>query len=228
MPDQPLIARRSLHHEVAGLVRDMIIAGDLAAGEKIPEAALCARFGVSRTPLREALKVLAAEGLIALTPNRGAAVAKITPEEIEELFPVMGALEALAGEMACARLAPSDLARVERLHDTMAARYRRGDWTAYSKANRAIHEALFEIAGNATLSALYQQLMIRIHAVRFVARKSAARWREAVDDHERMMEALRRRDGAALAAVLREHLRHKADAMYEALAEPSPGAERRA
>lgn len=219
MSNQPLIARRSLHDEVAGLVRDMIITGDLVAGEKIPEAALCARFGVSRTPLREALKVLAAEGLVTLTPNRGATVAKITADEIDELFPIMGMLEALAGEIVCGRLTSADLSRLEKLHATMVAHYSRGDWTAYAKANRAIHEALFEIAGNATLSSLYQQLMIRIHAVRFVARKSPERWREAVDDHERMMVALRARNGGKLAAILREHLRHKADTVHEALAE---------
>jgi DNA-binding GntR family transcriptional regulator len=228
MSSQPLIARRSLHDEVAGLVRDMIIAGDLAAGEKIPEAVLCARFGVSRTPLREALKVLAAEGLVTLTPNRGASVAKITPEEIEELFPIMGVLEALAGEIACAQLTAVDLSRLEKLHATMVAHYGRGDWTAYSKANRIIHETLFEIAGNATLSSLYQQLMVRIHAVRFVARKSPERWREAVEDHERMMVALRARDGAGLAGTLREHLRHKADTMHEALAEAQSAPRKRA
>ncbi len=82
----------------------MIVEGTLKAGDKISEPDLCDLFGVSRTPLREALKVLAAEGLVDLTPNRGARVARIAPEAVEELFPIMGMLEALAGELACARM----------------------------------------------------------------------------------------------------------------------------
>jgi DNA-binding GntR family transcriptional regulator len=216
------IARRSLHHDVASLMRDMIIAGELAPGVRIAEAELCARFGVSRTPLREALKVLAAEGLIVLQPNRGAAVARTTPEEIDELFPIMGALEALAGELACGRLSGRDLADLEAVHADMVDAHRRGEWVACSKLNRAIHEKLFASAGNAALTQLYQTLMVRIHAVRFVARRSAARWRQAVEDHERLMAGLRARDGATVASVLREHLRHKAEMVREALETPAP------
>jgi DNA-binding GntR family transcriptional regulator len=211
------IQRRSLHDELVTLIRDMIIAGELKPGAKVPEAELCARFGVSRTPLREALKVLAADGLLVLLPNRGAMVAKITPGEIEQLFPIMGMLEALAGELACQRLTPRDLAELESMHAEMIGHFEREDWIAYSKLNRAIHEKHFAIAGNESLAALYQQLMVRIHAVRFVARKTRARWAEAVADHEQMMAALRAKNGPALATILRDHLRHKADVVHEAL-----------
>ncbi|MBN8940063.1 MAG: GntR family transcriptional regulator [Rhizobiales bacterium] len=217
MNEHPLIARRSLSTELVGRLRDMIVEGTLKPGDKISEPELCDLFGVSRTPLREALKVLAAEGLVQLNPNRGATVARIEPGEIEELFPIMGMLEALAGELACERLTPAALKRLETMHTTMVRHWKAGEWVPYSKLNRDIHEAIFEVAGNATLSTLYQNLVVRIHAVRFVARKSAERWAEAVDDHERMMIALRARDGAALSAVMREHLRHKADMVHEAL-----------
>lgn len=211
------IVRRSLTDELVARVRDLIIGGELEPGAKVPEAELCARFGVSRTPMREALKLLAAEGLVVLTLNRGASVARITQQEIDELFPIIGALEALAGEAACARLTARDLARLERLHADMVERFRDGDWLGYSKLNRRIHEAIFEAAGNGALSALYQQLLVRIHAVRFVARKSPERWQQAIDDHEQMMVALRARDGAALARSLRQHLVHKAGSVQESL-----------
>lgn len=217
MNEHPLIARRSLATELVGRLRDMIVEGTLKAGEKISEPDLCDMFGVSRTPLREALKVLAAEGLVDLTPNRGAKVARIEPDAVEELFPIMGMLEALAGELACAKLTADDLARLEAMHAEMVGRWTRGEWVPYSRLNRAIHEEIFKVAGNATLAGLYQSLMVRIHAVRFVARKTPQRWAEAVNDHERMMTALRRRDGAVLSALMREHLRHKADVVHEAL-----------
>ena len=212
------IVRKSLTDELVARLRDLIIEGELAAGAKIPEAELCALYGVSRTPMREALKVLAAEGLVTLTLNRGASVAKITQQEIDELFPIIGALEALAGEAACARITERQLANLERLHADMLARFRDGDWLEYSKLNRQIHEAIFEASGNTALAALYQQLLVRIHAVRFVAKKTPERWRQAIDDHEQMMVALRARDGTALARILRQHLVHKAGSVQESLA----------
>jgi DNA-binding GntR family transcriptional regulator len=206
-----------LHDEITNQLRDMIVEGGLKPGQKVPEPELCQRFGVSRTPLREALKVLAAEGILQLLPNRGAVVAKITDEEIEQIFPIMGALEALAGELACERMTVEDLEKLRRLHKAMIGHYRRSEWLSYSKLNRAIHEAVFAAAGNPSLSALYQQLIIRIHAIRFVAKKSPARWRQAVDEHEEMMEALERRDARKLARVMKVHLRNKAEMVKETM-----------
>lgn len=218
MSDTAIIPRRSLHNELAIQLRDMLMRGDLKAGNKISEQALCARFGVSRTPLREALKVLANEGLVILSPNRGASVARVSREEVDELFPIMGAMEALAGEAVCLRATPSQIAAVKAMHDEMVAHYRAGDSVAYLRLNQEIHETFFELAGNAALTQLYHTLMVRIHAVRFFAQKSSARWREAVDDHEQMMAALEARDGARLGAILKQHLRHKAEMVHESLA----------
>lgn len=216
---QPLIVRRSLHDEIVVRLRDLITEGELKPGDKIQEAELCLRFGVSRTPLREALKALASEGLVLLSPNRGASVARITAKDIAELFPILGALEALAGEIACDRISDNAIAMIRRDHDRMLRHYKRGEWANYIKLNRAIHEALFAAAGNTALTAMFHQVMVRTHSVRFVAKKSAARWREAVEDHEKIMAALEKRDGKALARVLKLHLEHKADMVREAMAE---------
>src|SRR5919202_3288251 len=96
--------RGSLHERLVGALRDLIIEGELEAGARVPERLLCERFGVSRTPLREALKALASEGLVELLPNRGARVTRLTPEDVEDMFQVMGALEALSGTLACGRI----------------------------------------------------------------------------------------------------------------------------
>jgi DNA-binding GntR family transcriptional regulator len=215
--EHPLIVRRSLHDEVTVQLRDMIVEGELIPGQKVPEAELCRRFGVSRTPMREALKVLAAEGILQLMPNRGAIVAKVTREEIRQVFPIMGALEALAGELACERISEKEHDNLRRLHKTMVEHYRRGEWLPYSKLNRKIHEAIFAAAGNAALNAVYQQLIVRIHAIRFVAKKTPGRWRQAVEEHEQMMAALEKRDGQKLAKIMILHLRNKADMVQEAM-----------
>jgi len=200
------IHRRSLYDDVTRLLRSMITDGELQPGEKIVEPALCERFSVSRTPLREALKVLAAEGLVHLLPRRGAVVAQITAAEIEELFPVMGALEALAGRLAIARITDADVGKLSRLHDKMLSSYHRGDEKSYIKINREIHETIFEISGNSTLMSMYQQLLGKTHLARFLSRKTQAQWERAIGDHDKIMAALGRRDSDALGQILYTHM----------------------
>src|SRR5262249_35831758 len=136
------IARRSLHDELVERLRDMISTGALPSGQKIQEMALCQRFGVSRTPLREALKVLASEGIVTLQPHRGATVASLSLAELEEVFPVMGALEALSGEIACRRISDREIAEIAALHRTMVGHWSRRELQAYFKLNQAIHQAI--------------------------------------------------------------------------------------
>jgi DNA-binding GntR family transcriptional regulator len=219
LSEQGIISRRSLHGELVDLLHDMLLDGELRPGDKVNEVALCTRFGVSRTPLREALKVLASEGLVILSPNRGASVAQISPQEIDQLFPIMGALEALAGELACSRINDSGVARIRKMHDQMVRHYKKGEGGPYLKLNRSIHEAIFAAADNAELTQLYHTIMVRTHAVRFTAKKSPSRWDEAVEDHVKMMDALEKRDGKRLAVILKEHLRHKAAMVHESLSE---------
>ena len=113
------IKRPSLHEELIDRLRTMIVEGVLTAGEKVPERALCEKLGVSRTPMREALKVLAADGLLTLEPNRGARVRAITLDDLEEVFPLMGALEALAGELACANITDAQMTELRQTHELM-------------------------------------------------------------------------------------------------------------
>jgi len=219
MADTTMVMRQSLHSWLVEHLHEMLLEGELKPGEKINEQALCVRFNVSRTPLREAMKVLASEGLVQLLPNRGAVVALISRDEIDELFPIMGALEALAGELACANASDDDIAGMRSMHNNMVEHFRNQDPVAYIKLNRDIHNKFFAFAANPSLSAMYQSLMIRIHSVRYVAKKSPERWQQAVEDHQRMMVAFENRDGPLLAAILRIHLRHKAEMVRESLLE---------
>lgn len=201
----PLI-RHSLHESLVAPVREMILQGELKPGEKVPEEQLCERFGVSRTPIREALKVLAAEGVLQILPHRGAIVARITEEQVEELFPIMAALERLAGRLAAVKAGDADIARLRTMHEAMMAQFEAGEEAAYLRHNRLIHETFFALAGNAALTAQYQQILTRIHACRFVMRKSRAHWEAAVAEHRDMMAALEVRDGARLGDLLERHV----------------------
>ena len=125
--DTNVIERRSLHLELVERIRPLIVESQLKAGDKVPEKELCERFRVSRTPMREALKVLAAERLVRLEPNRGAWVTKVTIEEVEEVFPILGVLEALSGELACTNITEAEIRHIRRLHDQMMECYRDRD-----------------------------------------------------------------------------------------------------
>ena len=177
----------------------------------MPERLLCERFGISRTPLREALKVLASEGLIELLPNRGARVRRIGEREIVELFDVMGGLEALAGRLACERISDPAFAEIERLHHEMYGHYLRRDLHGYFACNQAIHDRIVGAADNAALSATYAGFAGRLRRVRYSANldDNRDRWGEAMREHEEILDALRRRAGAELGDILVRHLRNK-------------------
>jgi DNA-binding GntR family transcriptional regulator len=182
----------------------------------VPERALCAELGISRTPLREALKVLAAEGHVVLLPNRGARAARLTRRDLDELFEVNGALEALAGELACRRITDAGIAAIEAMHRDMAAAFERRDLVDYYRANRAIHEAILAAAGNQALGGLYESVGARIRRARFVAPMPPGHWEVALLEHEAMLNALKRRDGAMLSAILKTHLKHKREEIERA------------
>lgn len=205
MPAVPIV-RHSLHESLVAPLREMILQGELKPGDKVPEEQLCERFGVSRTPIREALKVLAAEGVLQILPHRGAIVARITEEQVEELFPIMASLERLAGRLAAPHASDADIARVRALHDRMIDHFEKSEEVEYLSHNRLIHEAFFDLAGNATLAAFYQQILTRIHACRFVMRKSREHWAAAVADHEKIIAALEARDGERLGDLLEVHV----------------------
>lgn len=215
-PAAPL-PRSSLHDELTERLREMIFSGELEGGERVPEKLLCERFGISRTPLREALKVLASEGLLHLLPNRGARVATLTAEAVEEIFPVMGALEALAGELACRHATAAEIAEVKALHYQMALHHTKGELQPYFRLNQQIHEKILEAARNPTLTQQVRSLAGRVRLARFRANMSATRWDRAMAEHEEILAALEARDGAALADVLRRHLDNKLQTVVAAI-----------
>ncbi|MDV7143453.1 GntR family transcriptional regulator [Tropicimonas sp. TH_r6] len=219
------IRRPSLHEELVERLRSLIVEDALKPGEKVPEKALCASFGVSRTPLREALKVLASEGFVILTANRGATVAKVTRAELDNSFPVIAALEQLAGELACQNLDAAGIAWIETRHAAMLTAFASRDRKAYFQANQDIHQALVRGAGNEVLEEQHRLLAARIQRARFMANLSDDRWAQAIDEHEAMMDRLRGRDGEGLGQLMKRHMMNKHAALVRALDAESLGEE---
>jgi len=213
------LKRHSLHEELTERLRTMIVEGALAAGEKVPERILCEKLEVSRTPMREALKVLAAENLLTLEPNRGARVRAITIGDLEEVFPLMAALEALAGELACKNMTSAQLTDIKKAHEQMIKHYRDANMPGYFRHNQRIHEIIMQAADNPTLSSIYQSLAVRVRRARYLANMSTERWQQAVSEHEEIIAALETKDGLLLGSILKRHLTNKFETVRHWLVE---------
>lgn len=200
------LPRTSLHDLLVTEIREMIEQGDLKPGEKISEPDLCQRFDVSRTPLREALKVLAFEGLVQLRPRRGVVVSSVAAEDVSELFPIMGAIEALAGKLVCQQGSEESVIELRSIHNEMEKFYADGDEEAYQRWNRTFHETLVRASGNQTLEQIYGQLVAKIRFSRFVVGKTEEQWTRAMLDHREVIQALERKAADEVSQLLDSHV----------------------
>lgn len=214
----------TLHADLLWQLRDHIVEGHIDPGARIPERELCERYGVSRTPLREALKVLAAEGLIELLPNRGARVRQFTESDVRNLFEVLSGLDFVAGRLACERISDDAITAIERMHLDMYTHYLRRELAEYFKLNQRIHQTIVDAAANPLLSANYANLNAIVRRLRFAANlANGDRLADAMREHEAIIDALRRRAGAELGLLMFEHMKHKCDAICQFLAAHDPG-----
>lgn len=203
------INRRYLHDEVADRMRALIQSGEMEPKARVNEGELTERFGISRTPLREAIKILATEGHLELLPNRGARVASLSQGEIEEMIEVIAGLEATAADLACRTVSEAEIAAIQADHDAMVAMWRAGDEAGYFRTNRRIHEAIMAASRNATLAGIYRSLSGRIQRSRYAAHQTPEQWIRAIEEHECMVVLLRARDGTGLSHLMRAHIRGK-------------------
>ncbi len=211
------IQRPVLHEQVASRLRQMLVEGQIAPGAKLNERTLCEQLRISRTPLREAIKMLAAEGLVELLPNRGSVAVQLSEADVQNTFEVMAGLEAMSGELAALRITPTELAEIKALHYEMLAAYTRRDLSAYYRLNAAIHRCINAAAKNPVLTSTYNQVNARLQALRFRSNQDDEKWGHAVREHEAMVQALEARDPGALSRVLTSHLNNKRAVVMEQL-----------
>ncbi|MGO4572356.1 GntR family transcriptional regulator [Microvirga sp. 2TAF3] len=206
LEDRGPIARPSLHDAIVTRVRDMIIEGHLAPGSRIHEGNLGNELGVSRTPLREALKFLASEGLVELSPGRGAVVRQFSPKDVHDSLVVLGDLEGLAGRLACEHATDAEIKEVRDLHDRMMEMYASRDRLPYFKLNQNIHSAILRLSKNEALAYVHGILQARLRRIRYIGNEGPEKWAGAVADHEEIISALEARDAERLSRVLNAHM----------------------
>lgn len=200
------ITNRSLHDQVVSRVRDLIIEGKLEPGSRIDESLLIEELGVSRTPFREALRTLAAEGLVIVRPSKGSIVRKLTAKDVFSMLQVLANLEKLAGELACEHASDDDIAALVALHEQMMQHYRERDRMPYYKLNQEFHTRLAALSDNETLQEMQANIQARLKRIRYIGNEKPEYWAGAVADHEAMVKALQARDGQRLGDAMASHL----------------------
>lgn len=211
------VVRSGLHEEAAMRLRALIIRGDLSPGEQLVEADLCEALGISRTPLREALKLLAAEGLVQLRLNRSSLVTPILREEIDELFEAVAGIERIAAELAAVRMTARDHQKLATLQERMERHHDAGELREYFELNQQIHSFVLACARNGALKSTHDGLMARVERARFFALSSQERWDESVEEHRAIMRALAARDGDKAGRLLAHHIRRTGQVVNDAL-----------
>lgn len=209
------LVQNSLHHEVANTLREQIFAGALAPGMFLDEVALCARLEISRTPLREALKVLTAEGLLRHEPRRGCFVNQVTEKDLDDIFPVIALLEGRCAFEAARNASDAELAELTTLHDRLQAHAKAGRITDYYATNFAIHEAIILLADNRWLAQSIADLRKILKLARLQQLHAPGRLKQSLAEHLAVFASLKARDSEGAEAAMRTHLIRQREALRE-------------
>lgn len=206
--DSGAISRRrhGIHAPIRDTIREMVISGRLGAGARIDEKSLSEELGVSKTPIREALKVLASEGLVELLPNRGSRVIKPSREAIQHLFSVIAGLERLAAEIVARDAPQRDIQALSALHENMSQFFANRQRESYFELNHQIHETIITMTRNPVLVQTHSELMTRARRPRFIAITSESRWQESIKEHSLLMAAIELRDSRIAGEILYKHV----------------------
>ena len=206
MARKALTKNGTLAEAIVNGLTQQIVSGRLEPGTPLDETCLAREFGASRTPVREALRQMAASGLIALRPHRAPQVARLDARRLEDMFDVMAELEALCAARAAVSMRSAERAALEAQHEAMAENVRDGDVTAYRVANVEFHALIYRGTGNSYLEELATLTRDRLAPHRGVQLEAPARLTQSHREHGEILEAILRGDGATAAGVMRRHL----------------------
>jgi DNA-binding GntR family transcriptional regulator len=209
------VIHNSLHDDVAAQLREEIFAGTVAPGSFLDETALCERLSISRTPLREALKVLTAEGLLRHEPRRGCFVNEVTEQDLDEIFPVIALLEGRCAFEAARNASDAELAELEVLHERLNKHARAKRINEYYETNFAIHEAIITLANNRWLAQVIGDLRKILKLARLQQLHAPGRLAQSLSEHMAVFAALKARDCEGAEAAMRTHLTRQRVALRE-------------
>lgn len=197
-----------LHQYALGMLREMIQSGEIPPGERLMEKPMSERLGMSRTPVREAFRTLAVEGLVNLLPNQGVVVAELDKEKSGDVCLLLGALESFAARQACQRITVRQQEELRTLQDRLERYYEAADRARYTETNRAIHRLMVEASRNPSLISVWSMIIPRAERARSLKNIDPKRWASSIDSHRKIFAALMARDGDLLSSLMQAHFAH--------------------
>ncbi len=218
MKTKQIERHQTLREKILETIREAILKGDLKPGEKVAEPELAERFGISRTPIREAFRQLESEGYLTVVPRKGAIVAALSERDVQEFYAVKSILEGYAAELAAQNLTDKELAKLEAINDRLKKLAAAGDVKTFYKVHHEFHDTFLKAANNSKLYELIVQLGQKFSRLRMASLSVSGRMAISVAEHDKLLEAFRQHDGKAAEALVKKTAAIGGSVLLESLA----------
>lgn len=218
MKSKPIERHQTLREKILETIREAILKGNLKPGEKVAEPELAERFGISRTPIREAFRQLESEGYLTVIPRKGAVVAALSERDVQEFYAIKSILEGYAAELAAKNLSDKDLAKLEAINEKLKKLSEEGDIKAFYRVHNEFHDTFLRAADNSKLYELIQQLGMKFSRLRMASLSVNGRMSISVAEHDKLLDAFRRHDGKSAEDLVKKTAAIGGKVLLESLA----------
>ncbi|HAD03734.1 MAG: GntR family transcriptional regulator [Desulfuromonadales bacterium GWD2_61_12] len=219
MKRRPIERHQTLRERILETIREAILSGQLKAGEKVAEPELAERFGISRTPIREAFRQLESEGYLTVIPRKGAVVTDLSEREVEEFYSIKSILEGYAARMAAEKMSSKDYERLEAINFRLKKLAEEGDVKTFFRVHDEFHELFIRAAGNDKLFDLIGQMLRKFNRLRMASLALPGRMEISVQEHMKILEAFRRHDGEMADNLVRKNAAYGGQVLIQSLAQ---------
>jgi DNA-binding GntR family transcriptional regulator len=216
---KPIERHQTLREKILETIRDAILKGSLKPGERVSEPELAERFGISRTPIREAFRQLESEGYLLVIPRKGAVVASLSERDVEEFYAIKIILEGFAARIAAEKLSDKDIERLEAINEKLQKLADEGDVKNFFKVHDEFHEVFIKASGNEKLLELINQLVMKFKRLRLASLSVPGRMDISVKEHEQLIEAFKKHDGHSADSLVRHTAIIGAEVLIDSMAE---------
>lgn len=219
MKRKPIERHQTLREKILETIREAILKGQLKPGEKVAEPELAERFGISRTPIREAFRQLESEGYLTVIPRKGAVVTSLSERAVEEFYAIKSILEGYAARMAVENLTDKDMEKLEAINERLAQLAQEGDVKNFFRIHNEFHELFIKAAENEKLMELIHQLMLKFNRLRLASLALPGRMEISVQEHKKIIEAFKSKDGERADNLVRKTASYGGQVLIQSMAQ---------
>lgn len=224
MKNKHMERHQTLREKILETIRDAILKGNLKPGEKVAEPELAERFGISRTPIREAFRQLESEGYLTVIPRKGAVVAALSQRDVQEFYAIKSILEGYAASLAAGNLTDKEIQRLETVNNKLRSLAEEGDIRSFYRVHNEFHEIFLKAADNSKLYELIHQLGMKFNRLRMASLSVNGRMEISVGEHDKLLDAFRRKDSAAAENLVKTTALIGSKVLLESMANSRNGA----